>query len=145
LIASYVGSGFVCLDHSCGPGFLAVAAGPKAARVIGCDISGGVPACASAINPAPIIEYRKVAKSGAIPAKIGEVDLVYSFAVIQHVTVGVLQGILDEFRRVMKLGATVVCHVALDAEGRKSESVWRADKTFKGRLKWKIGLHCFTR
>lgn len=145
LIATYVRPSFVCLDYGCGPGFLAVAAAPKAARVIACDISAGVLACAAAINPAPNIEYRRIAKSGGIPAKDGEVDLIYSFAVIQHVTDGVLRGILDEFRRVMKPGATAVCHVVLDFGGWKSESDWRADKTLKGRLKWEVGLHCFSR
>jgi SAM-dependent methyltransferase len=145
LISNYVRPDFVCLDYGCGPGFLAAATAPKTARVIACDISGGVLACAAAINPAPNIEYRKVAANGAIPVEDERVDLVYSFAVIQHVTDEVLRGILDEFRRVMKPGATVVCHVVLDEEGWKSESDWRADKTLKGRMKWEIGLHCFSR
>jgi len=146
LIAGYAQPEFVCLDYGCGPGFLAVAVAPRVARVIACDISPGVLACAGQVNPAPNIEYRPVADNGVIPAKDASIDLVYSFAVVQHVTNEVLRGILNEFRRVMKPGAKAVCHVVLDdAAGWKSESEWRADRSLKGRLKWEVGLHCFSR
>lgn len=145
LIASYAQPELVCLDYGCGPGFLALAAAPRVARVIACDISAGVLACAAAINCAPNIEYRAVLPNGKIPAKDESVDLVYSFAVIQHVTDEVFGSILGEFHRVMKPGARAVCHVVLEAEGWKSEREWRTDRSLKGRLKWEVGLHCFSR
>jgi SAM-dependent methyltransferase len=145
LIARHARPDFVCLDYGCGPGFLAVAAAPKVARVIACDISGGVLACAGIINPAPDVEYRKVERDGKIPAKDESVDLIYSFAVVQHVTDEVLESILAEFKRVLKLGGIAVCHVVLNEEGLRSETDWRTDRTFRGRIKWKIGLHCFSR
>lgn len=144
LVASYMRPDSVCLDYGCGPGFLAVAAAPKVAQVIACDISGGVIACAGVINAAPNIEYRKVA-GGQIPAADQSVDLIYSFAVFQHITDDVLSGILVEMHRVMKPGAKAVCHVVINGEGWKTESDWRSDKSFRGRVKWEIGLHCFSR
>lgn len=144
LIASYARPGSACLDYGCGPGFLAVAAAPMVAKVIACDISPGVLACAGIINPAPNIEYRRVA-GGRIPVESESVDLIYSFAVFQHLTDEVFEGVLAELGRAMKPGATAVCHVVINGEGWKSETDWRADKSLKGRLKWEIGLHCFSR
>jgi SAM-dependent methyltransferase len=145
LISPFLQPDFVCLDYGCGPGFLALAAAQKSAKVIACDISAGVLACASIINHADNIAYRRVGGGHGIPVDDDSIDLAYSFAVFQHVTDKVLQSILDEFRRVMKPGATAVCHIVLDAAGWKSESYWRADTSLKGRLKWQIGLHCFSR
>jgi len=52
LISKYLQPGFVCIDYGCGPGFLAVSAAPKVTKVIACDITGGVLACAATINSA---------------------------------------------------------------------------------------------
>jgi SAM-dependent methyltransferase len=146
LISGYLKPEFICLDYGCGPGFLAVSVALKAAKVIACDISPGVLACAEAINSARNIEYRKIGADGAIPVKDGEVDLAYSFAVFQHLTDDVLRKTLAELRRIIKPGGLAVCHVVLDgAEGWKRESTWRDDKTLTGRLKWEINLHCFSR
>jgi ubiquinone/menaquinone biosynthesis C-methylase UbiE len=145
LVASRVRPDFVCLDFGCGPGFLAAAVAPKVTKVVACDISGGVISCARIVNPAPNIDYRKIGKGGRIPAEDASVDLIYTFAVIQHVTDDVLRSILAEFQRVLKPGALVVCHITLDREGWKTESTWRADKSLKGRVKWQIGMHCFAR
>jgi len=146
LISNYLKPEFVCLDYGCGPGFLAQAVAPRVAQVIACDISPGVLVCAETLNSARNIEYRAIAADGEIPAGEGKVDFIYSFAVFQHLTDKVLRRTLHEFKRVMKPGGMAVCHVVIDGtEGWKPESVWREDKTLRGRLKWKIGMHCFSR
>lgn len=111
-------------------------------KVIACDISAGVLACADAVNHASNIEYRTITK-GRIPAEDSSIDLIYSFAVFQHVTDEVMLSILREFKRVMKPSGTAVCHVIVEGVGWRSEAEWRADKSLKGRVKWELGLHCF--
>jgi SAM-dependent methyltransferase len=143
LSADYMRPDFVVLDYGCGPGFLASAAAPKVGMVIACDISSGVLACARIINPAPNIEYRRV--DGMIPVPDSSVDLICCFAVIQHVTDEILKAILAEFRRVMKSGASAVCHVVVNGKGWQTESDWRSDRSFRGLVKWRFGLHCFSR
>jgi SAM-dependent methyltransferase len=145
IVSKYLEPHFNCLDYGCGPGFLARAVAPEVTKVVACDISSGVLACARAINSGNNIEYRKIAADGTIPVQNEAVDLVYSFAVIQHVTNDVLSKILIEFKRALKPGGKVVCHVVFDQEGWKSETEWQADKTIKGRLKWRYGLRCFSR
>jgi SAM-dependent methyltransferase len=73
------------------------------------------------------------------------VDLIYSFAVIQHVTDDVFRSMLGEWRRVLRPGAKVICQAVLNADGWKSEAQWRADRSLRGRLRWRFGLHCFSR
>lgn len=71
-----------------------------------CDISGGVLACAAAINSGRNIDYRQIAPHRAVPVADEAVDLGYSFAVIQHV---VFKNILGELRRILKPEGIVVC------------------------------------
>lgn len=145
IIAKYLTPGATVLDYGCGPGYLAAATATMAAKVYACDIADGVIACAEVLNGLPNVKYAVIPKSGTIPLATGAVDLAYSFAVVQHVTDQVLTGILREIYRVLKPGAKFLCHVALDDETWKSETVWRNDMSLKGRLKWHIGLHCFGR
>jgi len=147
-LAEHVRSESVCLDYGCGPGFLALATARRAEKVVACDISRGVLACAEAINPAPNIEYRMVEANGRIPADEGSIDLAYCFAVFQHVTDETMSAILSEFRRVLKPGARVVCHVIIERSSDRnwrSEAEWRADRSLKGRLRWQFGMRCFVR
>jgi SAM-dependent methyltransferase len=145
IVSKYLEPGFTCLDYGCGPGFLASAAAERVEKVIACDISAGVLACAKTINPSPNIDYRQVATNGAIPVPDETIDLIYTFAVVQHVTDDVFKGMLGEFRRVLKPGRIVVCHVVVDGARWKTESHWREDRTVRGRIKWEFGLRCFRR
>ena len=72
--------------------------------------------------------------------------MVYAFAVVrQHVTDDIFRSILEEWWRVLRPGGTVVSHVVVDGQGWKTEDDWRRDRSLKGRLKWRFGLHCFKR
>lgn len=107
------------LDFGCGPGFLAKAAAKHAGKVIGADVSRGVIACARAINAAPNVEYI-VNRTTSLPAiPNDQLDLVYVFAVFQHVTKEQTAEIFAEFRRVLKPGGQGVCHMLLAEPGQE--------------------------
>jgi SAM-dependent methyltransferase len=133
------------LDYGCGAGFLARAVSGQVRDVLACDISTGVLECARVLNGAPNITYIPIHRGGLIPVPDASVDLIYSFAVIQHVTDDVFRSVLGEWWRVLRPGAVVICQVVLNADGWKSEAQWRADRSLRGRLRWRFGLHCFSR
>ena len=135
----------VVLDYGCGPGFLARAVSRQVRKVLACDVSTGALECARALNEGPNISYVLIDRNGRIPVPDASVDLIYSFAVVQHVTEDVFRSILGEWWRVLRPGATVICQVALNAEGWRSEAQWRTDHSLRGRLRWRFGLHCFSR
>lgn len=144
LVQRHLAPDCVVVDFGCGPGFLARAAAARVLKVYAIDISSGVLAAASAINGAPNIEFLR-AKDGAIPLSDGVADLIYSFAVVQHVTDGVFSGMLKEWYRILRPGGTVLCHIAIDEEGWKTESELRQDRSLAGLIRWRFGLHCFSR
>jgi SAM-dependent methyltransferase len=144
LVRAHLNGSETVLDYGCGPGFLANAVSRFAAHVYGCDISTGVIACAKAVNLAPNTIYCTL-ENGRIPLGSESVELIYTFAVIQHVEDEVFTRILTEWQRVLRPGGRVLCHVVLNGEGWRSEERWRADKSLRGRARWLFGLHCFSR
>ncbi len=146
LVKKYVGPDSAVLDFGCGPGFLAAAASKYAKSVIACDISDGVLACASILNSAPNLRYVRVGQQGAIDLPAESIDVVYSFAVIQHVDDAVFTSILAELHRLAKPDAVVICHIVLQgAANWKLEAEWKSDMSLKGRAKLRLGLNCFAR
>jgi cyclopropane fatty-acyl-phospholipid synthase-like methyltransferase len=133
----------VVLDYGCGPGFLVRYVAGLVKTVYGVDISHGVLECARVINDAPNASYFHTADM----TDIGDatVDLVYSFAVAQHLTDSVLEHVLATLRRKLKPAGRLLLHVVLDAEGWRTEDEWRRDVSMTGRLKLSYGLNCFTR
>ena len=144
LVAPHLAGSETVLDYGCGPGFLAHAASRHAGSIHGCDISTGAIACAEVVHAAHNVKYCALER-GRIPLGNSTIDLLYTFAVIQHVTDEVFRQILAEWRRVLKPGGKVLCHVMLDGEGWRSESDWRADRSVRGRARWMFGMHCFSR
>lgn len=145
VVKPHIGKDFTVLDYGCGPGFLALHASAFASRVIACDISSGALSCASVLNGADNIDYVRVADD-AVPVPDESVDLVYSFAVIQHVSDSIFAGVLQEWRRVMKPGATAICHVVITGTpGWRTEAAWTGDRSLKGRARMAAALHCFAR
>lgn len=146
LVQEHVGPDSIILDYGCGPGFLAAAASKYAKNVIACDISDGVLACASILNQAPNIRYVQVNPQGTIDLPPESIDVVYSFAVIQHIDDAVFAAVLAELHRLAKVDAVVVCHIVLQgAANWKLEAEWKSDKSLKGRAKLLLGLNCFAR
>jgi SAM-dependent methyltransferase len=146
IVRPHLSPDFTVLDYGCGPGFLAATTSTYARRVIACDVSKGVLECARTLSGRPNLEYLAVLPTGRLDIEDRSVDLVYSFAVFQHIEDTVLQKILDELGRVMKNGAQALCHVVLIGEsGWRTEDDWREDRSLAGRAKWVAGLHCFAR
>jgi len=144
ILAPYLKPDSVVLDMGCGPGFLAKATAARVAKVFAADISKGVLESAKVIQAAPNVEYLY---SGDIAGKIapGSLDLIYSFAVIQHVTDDVYEGILETCRGVLKADGRIVFHVELESEAWKPEEAWRADESLAGKIKLQYALNCFGR
>jgi SAM-dependent methyltransferase len=145
VVAPRLAPGATVLDFGCGPGFLAVALGGHAQRVIGCDISDGVLACAEVVNPAPNVEYVLVEPAAPLPLADASVDVVCSFAVLQHVTGAAMDAILADLRRVLRPDGVALLHVPVDKDDWRSETAWRADTSARGRLRLRYGLNCFGR
>jgi len=146
LIRPYLQPQFNVLDYGCGPGLLAVRSAKYVRHVIACDISRGVLECAKTLTGASNIQYLLVPRSGRLDVETASVDLVYCFAVFQHLEDAVVREVLADFARVMKPGARALVHVVLSGTtGWKTEADWRMDQSIKGRAKWRFGLHCFSR
>jgi SAM-dependent methyltransferase len=133
------------LDYGCGPGFMALASSRFVGHVIGCDISEGALSCARALNSATNIRYINVNSLDYQRLRAGSVDVVYSFAVIQHVRDDAFEAILRGLARVLRPGGKVLLHVALSGARWRTEAEWDGDRSVRGRLKSEFGLHCFGR
>jgi ubiquinone/menaquinone biosynthesis C-methylase UbiE len=105
------------LDFGCGPGFLAKAASAHVNRLIATDISRGVIACAKCLNSAPNLTYVVNESDRLCGIDDSSIDLVYSFAVLQHLLKDQAKVFLSEFLRVVRPGGTIVCHMILKEPG----------------------------
>ena len=72
---------------------------------------------AQALNPATNLEYVRSSTAGMPAVADGSVDLLYSFAVFQHVLKPDARAIFAEFNRVMAGGGTGVCHMIIKEPG----------------------------
>lgn len=133
------------LEYGCGPGFLAKAVAPNVKRLYACDISDGALACAAILNGAENIEYLRADEEGLNAIADASLDAVYSFAVVQHLTDEIFAEVLANCRRKLRPGGRLLFHVQLLDEVWKSEEEWRSDRSLRGRLKYRYGLHCFGR
>lgn len=131
------------LDYGCGPGFLARAVAPHVKQVDALDISRGVLECAKILNGAPNINY--LCALNDEKKQVSEVDVIYSFAVIQHVTDTVFKDILEFCFQKLKPGGKIVLQVQLPEENWRTEEEWKQDATVVGKIKYAQGLHCFAR
>lgn len=143
ILAPYLNPHQTVLDYGCGPGFLANAVSLLVARVFAVDVSRGVLECARILNGQKNTTYFHTTQLEHI--KDRSIDLIYSFAVIQHVTDQVFDRILDTSYKALKDNGRIVFHVVVDQQGWRDESDWVSDKSIKGRLKLKCGLTCFNR
>ncbi len=133
------------LDYGCGPGFLSFAISPHVKRVYAADVSPGALACARILNPAPNIEYILADKTGMAAIPDETIDAVISFAVIQHVSDEIYEHILNSVRQKLKRGGRLILHIQLLDGIWKTEEEWKSDRSVRGRLKLRYGLHCFAR
>jgi len=142
LVAPYLTSATRVLDYGCGPGYLAAAVARYAAHVDGVDISRGVLACARALNGGLNISYRTPQE---FRAGGGQVDLAYSFAMVQHLRTEALEQVLAGLAAAVRPGGTVMLHFATAENGYRTEDQWLADTSLAGRIRLRYGLNCFAR
>lgn len=143
ILNPYLKPNIEVLDYGCGPGFLAKAVAGEVNRVVAVDVSRGVLACAETINSSANLSYLHTSEIDDL--KANSFNLIYSFAVIQHVTDEVFLEILNNAFRLLKPEGELVLHIVLDAEGWRNQESWKSDKSLTGRVKLSYGLNCFSR
>ena len=104
----------VVVDFGCGSGRLSRAAAPYCRQVVGVDVSRGVLACARALNRETNIRYLLHKRNRLARAFTSSVELIYSFAVFQHLNVDQLGITLRLFHRMLKPGGISICRLAKD-------------------------------
>jgi ubiquinone/menaquinone biosynthesis C-methylase UbiE len=114
------------LDFGCGPGFLARAVSPHVRQVVAADVSRGVIACARVLNGAGNIRYVANTLRGLPAVADASIDLVYSFAVIQHLRKEQTECFFREFARVLRPGGQGVIHVLLGESTVLESKGWHA-------------------
>lgn len=117
LLKPHLLAGETVMDFGCGPGFLAKLTAAHVGQVLAVDVSRGVLACAQALNGAENLRYVRTGTSGLAAIPDHSLDLIYSFAVFQHVRKEDAAAIFAEFARVLRPGGKVLCHVILKEEG----------------------------
>ena len=133
------------LDYGCGPGFLAKAVSTHVRSVHALDISSGVLACSQILNAAPNIEYITAAENGLKTIADESIDVIYSFAVAQHLTDEILDSVLENCRKKLKPNGLLFLHIQLQQQGWRTEDDWKSDQSVQGKIKYRYGLHCFWR
>jgi cyclopropane fatty-acyl-phospholipid synthase-like methyltransferase len=85
--------------------------------VVASDVSRGVIACAEQINGADNIRYVANGLSDLANIADSSLDLLYSFAVFQHLTKEQSVAFFREFARILAPGGSGVCHAILKESG----------------------------
>ena len=132
------------MDYGCGPGFLAHVVSGAVSDVIAVDISYGVLKCAEIINQEKNIKYLHVDQLSENVEDFS-VDVIYSFAVVQHLTAEAFDNVLAQCVKKLKPKGKMIIQVQSQASGWTTEEKWRLDHSLRGRIKLKYGLHCFSR
>ncbi|CAN5706055.1 hypothetical protein BH24ACI3_BH24ACI3_06090 [soil metagenome] len=145
ILKPYLGPNDVVIDYGAGPGFLARATAPHVNKIYAVDISKGAVACAKIVNPHESIEYLVADQDGLDTIPDGQIDAVYSFAVIQHLTDQTFVHVLDTCRQKLKPNGRLILHIQLTDEIWTTEAEWKAGTSLKDKIKYDYGLHCFGR
>lgn len=144
ILRRYLNSQMIALDFGCGPGYLSREVAGYCKKVFGVDISCGIIRCAIELNNLDNIFYYKSNGKSLSMLDNSSVDLIYSFAVIQHLSEELFIGVLREFFRVLRPQGRVICHIALDDKPhRKLEK--KKSSSILGYLQKRFGLRMFYR
>ena len=145
LLASQLDKDDVVIDYGCGPGFLAKLISGNVKKVYGCDISEGVLACAEILHSASNLSFIRGDDNGLSTIPDGGVDVVFSYAMVQHLSDGILHCVLQNCHTKLRSGGRLILHLQLEDPEWRTEEEWRSDTSMRGRLKLKYGLNCFAR
>jgi cyclopropane fatty-acyl-phospholipid synthase-like methyltransferase len=132
------------VDYGCGPGYMAYAVADKVDHIFAVDISRGVLACAKVLNNQPNITYLSPSD---LEARANDIDLAYSFAVVQHLRTDKLTQMLELLAAMIRPGGLLLLHFALPGgqDRYRTESDWTSDRSLRGRARLHYGLNCFGR
>lgn len=138
---------FAVMDYGSGPGFLAKAVSPHVRQIYAVDISEGAIVCAKILNSAANIDYSVLSDNGNGNRDIPDesVNAAFSFAVVQHLTDEAFGKMLDFCHRKLRPDGKIILHLQLIDDAWKTEASWSKDRSLKGIIKYKYGLHCFGR
>ncbi len=128
LLRRYLRSSMTVLDFGCGPGFLAKAVSAHVRQVVAADVSRGVIACAQALNGAANIRYLVNTSTDLAAVADASIDLVYSFAVIQHLRKEQTAAFFREFARVLRPGGQGVIHFILGRSEVHEHEGWEVGR-----------------
>lgn len=146
ILKPYLKSTDVALDYGCGPGFISRVVAPHVQKVYSTDISSGAIACAKILNNPDNVEYVVADEDGLSKIPDGGIDVIYSFAVIQHLTDEVFSHVLEVCSKKLRSeGGKLVLHIQLLDDIWMTEDEHKANTSLQGKLKYGIGLHCFGR
>ena len=145
ILRPYLDKCFRVLDYGCGPGFLAKTVSANVQKVYAVDISKGVLECAKVINSAENIEYLLADSNGLSCIPDRSLDVVYSIAVIQHVTNDIFENILKICSEKLRPGGKMVFQVQIEHPKWKTEEECRANTSLLGKVKLRYALHCFSK
>lgn len=136
--------GKTVMDYGCGPGSFAIALAKNVEKVIACDISPGTIACARILNAADNLTYTTSDDEGLALVPEHSIDTLISLNMVQHLGVGIYHDVLGKMGRLVKPGGKLILHIQLDDPAWRSEEEWLADRSIKGKLKYRYGIHCFS-
>lgn len=145
ILQRYVTADDTVLEYGCGPGYVAAVVARHVKKMYACDISTGALACAKILKAAPNLEYIVADDAGFSAIPDDSLDVIYSFAMIQHVTDEVFEIVLANCKRKLKPSGRLVLHIQMTDDVWKTEDQWKADTSLQGKIKYKYGLHCFGR
>jgi cyclopropane fatty-acyl-phospholipid synthase-like methyltransferase len=145
LLKRHLEPSFAVIDYGCGPGYLAFAAGQYVRKVYGIDVSAGALECAGIVNHRENIQYLMADEKGLDSIPDEEIDAVYSFAVVQHMTDEAFDQMLSVCQKKLRPGGRLLLHIQLPNETWQTQADWEKNKSLEGQVKFKYGLHCFGR
>ena len=122
LLAEHLGAEMTVLDFGCGPGYLARHAAKSVKKLYGADISQTAILCARQLNSSANISYQTSKDKDLGAYADSSLDLIYSFAVVQHIEDDLFEAIIGEFQRILKPNGKCVCHVILIEDVEAGES-----------------------
>lgn len=136
--------GPVAMDYGCGTGLFARILARNVEKVYACDISKGAIAAARVLNPADNLEYLTADEDGLPSVPDHSIDTLISLNMIQHLTVPTYDRVLKNMASKVKPGGKAILHIQCLDPRWKTEAEWLADRSIRGQLKYKFGLHCFS-
>jgi cyclopropane fatty-acyl-phospholipid synthase-like methyltransferase len=146
LLKPHLNKNMNILDFGCGPGYLTMAASKHCKNILGIDISSGTIACAKILNLAKNCKYLSLTEKNQFYNKNKNIfDLIFSFAVFQHITNDAIKKNLKNFHKILKPDGTIICHIAIDSAKNAFFINKKSQKNIKDTLRKQYKLNTYFR